>query len=130
MSEKHAHRPTICVDFDGVIADYSEGFKGRGVFGDSIPGSSVVLNTLHKEGWKIIVFSTRGEVSLLKDYLIRNGIPFDEINKNSDNPPGTNEGKPIADVYLDDRAIQFNGDWSQAYHDIINFKPWFEKEEN
>lgn len=123
-------KKTICVDFDGVIADYSEGFKGRGIFGDPIPGASVVLNTLRDEGWKIIVFTTRGEVPLLKDYLISNNIPFDEINKNSDNPSGTNEGKPIADVYLDDRAVQFTGDWSRTYYDIINFRPWFEREED
>lgn len=121
-------KKTICVDFDGVIADYSEGFKGRGVFGAPILGACVVLNALRDDGWKIIVFTTRGEVPLLEDYLINNNIPFDEINRNSDNPPGTNEGKPIADVYLDDRALQFSGDWPRAYYDIINFKPWFEKE--
>ena len=120
----------ICVDFDGVIADYSKGFQGRGVFGDPIPGAAVVLNALRSEGWKIIIFTTRSETNLLRDYMVRHNIPYDEINENSDNPPGTNKGKPIAEVYLDDRAITFTGDWSQAYADITRFRPWFEKEDD
>ncbi len=57
----------------------------------------------------------------------RNNIPFDEINYNSDNPENTNKGKPIADVYLDDRVVTFTGNWDQSYQDILVFKPWEDK---
>ena len=52
------------------------------------------------------------------------GVPFDEINYNKDNPPGSNKGKPLADVYIDDRGLTFRGDWKASYNDIINFTPW------
>lgn len=121
-------RRTICVDFDGVIADYTKGFQGRGVFGDPLPNTALILNKLRINGWKIIIFTTRSEVDELTKYLAKNQIPYDEINKNSDNPPGTNKGKPIAEVYLDDRALTFTGDWVETYRQILDFKPWFEKE--
>jgi hypothetical protein len=115
---------TICVDFDGVIADYSKGWQGNGIFGDPVPGASKVLHKLRLAGWKIIIFTTRGEVDLLAKYFHKNSIPYDEINKNSDNPPGSNNGKPIADVYLDDRGVRFNGDWDEAYMLITTLEPW------
>ena len=30
---------TICIDFDGVIHDYSKGWQGEDVFGQIIPNS-------------------------------------------------------------------------------------------
>lgn len=118
---------TMCVDFDGTIADYSQGFQGRGVFGAPLPGVQVVFNQLRQDGWKIIIFTTRSEVSKLKDYFDQHGIIFDEINSNSDQPADSNHGKPIADVYIDDRGITFNGNWVDMYPLIRDFKPWFEK---
>ena len=50
---------TIAVDFDGVIADY-DGWKGNQTFGS--PRSDVIeaLQVLRSEGWKIVIYSTRG----------------------------------------------------------------------
>jgi hypothetical protein len=98
---------TICVDFDGVIADYSDGFQGVDVFGKPIEGASKTLHELHDAGVKIIIFTTRQDTPALRAYLEQNNIPFDEINRNSDQPDHTNEGKPIADAYVDDRAVRF-----------------------
>jgi hypothetical protein len=35
--------------------------------------------------------------------------------------------KPIAHVYIDDRAITFNGDWKETLKQIEEFQPWMEK---
>ncbi len=115
---------TLCVDFDGVICDHSEGWLGRGVFRDPIPGASAYLHKLKDLGWTIIIFTTRGEVEELTVYLNEHNIPFDHINENPNNPPNTNEGKPIASVYLDDRGLCFRGDWEEAFNSIVNFMPW------
>ncbi len=118
------HRKTICVDVDGVIADYSKGFQGVGKFGDPIPGASTILHKLRLEGWKIIIFTSRGEEDLVAKYLHKHDIPFDEINKNSDSHPKMNQGKPVADIYLDDRGLTFRGNWEETYNEIINFRTW------
>lgn len=110
---KPVKQKTICVDFDGVIADYSNGYQGADVFGDPLPGAADSLEALRAAGWKVIIHTTRKETHGLRSYLQRHGIPYDEINQNSDQPPGSNPGKPIADIYLDDRAVRFES-WPQA----------------
>ncbi len=114
------HQKTICIDFDGVIADYSQGFQGADVFGTTLPSASSAISALRDDGWKVIIFTTRRDTPALREYLGENGIGYDEINSNSDQPEGTNEGKPIADIYLDDRAIRFNN-WIEALMDIGRF---------
>lgn len=100
---------TICVDFDGVIADYSKGFQGVDVFGEPLSESADTMAWLRGGGWKVIIFTTRKDTPALRKYLKDNAIPYDEINTNSDQPTDTNPGKPIADIYLDDRAFRFRG---------------------
>lgn len=115
--KEHVERKTICIDFDGVIADYSQGWQGPDIFGAPMPGAAEALQHLHQNGWKVIIFTTRSNTHGLRSYLERNGIWYDEINENSDQPDGSNPGKPVADCYVDDRAVRFI-DWRQALHDI------------
>lgn len=109
---------TVCIDFDGVIADYSQGYQGPDVFGDPLPGAAEVTQRLKDKGWKVIIFTTRRCTEALQEYLVKNGVRFDSINVNNDQPEGSNPGKPIADAYLDDRAIRFY-DWAQAESDLL-----------
>lgn len=108
---------TICVDFDGVIADYSQGFQGQDTFGDPLAGAVEALNQLKENGWKVIIFTTRKATPAFKQYLKDHGITYDEINENSEQPKGANPGKPIADCYLDDRALRFTS-WEQALEEL------------
>lgn len=110
--------PTICIDFDGVIADYSKGFQGQDVFGSIMPGAREGILELKSRGWKIIIFSCRPDTPALRKYLADNGIAFDSINVNDQQFEGSNPGKPFADIYLDDRAIRFKS-WSQSMTAII-----------
>jgi len=100
---KELGKPVVVVDFDGVIADYSEGFKGVDVFGDPIEGAKEALCELYEMGWYIIIFTTRFSSEKLFKWLWNNKIPFHSINSTNHNPPNTSI-KPIATVYLDDRA--------------------------
>lgn len=125
MKEMKPHNvqrpPTIAVDLDGVICDYSKGWRGVGNFGSVLPDAKEKMQQLKKEGWHIVIFTCRAEHALIADFLRREGIPFDQINKNENIPgevPGYGLEKVIADVYLDDRAIHFDGDWNHALRDI------------
>ena len=103
MEKKNAKRPkTICIDFDGVIHDYRRGWRGIDVF-DKV---------LHSPA--------------LRNFLKENDICFDYINHNPHQPAGSDQGKIIADVYLDDRGICFTGDWNEAVQQILHFKTWQE----
>jgi hydroxymethylpyrimidine pyrophosphatase-like HAD family hydrolase len=117
-------RRTIAVDFDGVIADY-DGWKGRGVLGEPRADVKEALATLHAEGWKIVIHTTRGQEEI-RNYLMEHRIAYDEINGNSDYK--TQGPKPVADVYWDDRAVRYSGDARKDLEAIRQFKTWSGRE--
>ncbi len=111
--EKHVMFGAVCIDFDGVIVKESPSID---TFGELIPGAKEALESLRESGYKIIIHTSRSDSfeALMKimDFLDDNGIPYDEINVNSDccwSAP-----KPPADLYIDDRALRFNGDWPET----------------
>ncbi len=116
---------TIAFDFDGVIAKY-EGFKGGDHINEPIPAVVDTIKKLKEMGHKILIHSTRGN-DFLKKYCEQFSIPVDFINRNPD-LEGENPGKPIAFVYVDDRAVLFKGQSSdELVSEIINFKAHWEK---
>lgn len=109
-------RKTVCVDLDGVLADYSQGWQGVDHIGEPIPGAREFLQALSAMA-DVVIFTTRcnpevnkpESVNLLKrrieEWLHKHGMPYDDIY--------TGIGKPIAAAYVDDRAIEClpqNGD--------------------
>lgn len=116
-----------CIDLDGTLAHFEE-WKGEKHFGNPIAGASEALKQLRKENWLLIIFTTRTNKEYIKDFLNNNDIPFDHINENPNQPENTIGGKPYADVYIDDRAIQFNGDWKKTVLDMKEFIPWEKRE--
>lgn len=120
---------TICIDFDGVIHDYSKGYEGKNVFGEMIKGADTATKVLKKKGWTIIIFTTRPDSDALRKWLKDHDVTFDYINENPDQPGDSGDkSKLIADIYLDDRAICFRGQWDWAINDISSFIPWQERE--
>jgi len=119
---------TICIDFDGVLHDYSKVWQGEDVFGHMIPNADTGTSVLKKKGWTIIIFTTRKKTSTLEKWLKDNNITYDHINENPDQPENTS-GKIIADVYLDDRGICFRGRWDEwLVRDILEFETWEERQ--
>ena len=120
-----AKKKTICIDFDGVLADYSEGYQGMDIFGEMIPGADLGTQVLKEKGWTIIVYTTRPVTDALKKWLDDNKIKYDHINENPDQPEESKEGcKLIADIYLDDRGLTFRGQWTDwLLREIAEFTP-------
>lgn len=114
---------TICIDIDGTISHFIE-WQRPTVFGEIIPGAAENIQRLKDAGYFIIIYTTRADKDAISDFLHRNSIPFDAINENPSQPANAIGGKPIADVYLDDRNVPFKGDWDKAYNDIVTFQPW------
>jgi histidinol phosphatase-like enzyme len=114
---------TICIDIDGTLVHYEE-WQSETHFGSVITGAVEAVNKLRSNGWYVIIYTTRGNKDIIKRFLNENGIEFDSINENPFQPNNALGGKPIADVYIDDRAITFDGDWTSAYNKIVSFKPW------
>jgi hypothetical protein len=111
-----AHRRTVCLDFDGVIHSYQSGWQGETVITDPpIHRVDRAIAQLRKI-YRIVVYSARCRtpegVQAIRDWLARHKIEVDDVC----------EHKPPAFVYVDDRAIQFTGDWEQTIQDIHQFR--------
>lgn len=121
-------KKTICIDFDGVIHDYSNGWQGEDVFGQMIPNADTATQVLKKKGWQVIIFTTRKKTKKLEKWLSEHKIAYDYVNENP-NQPENSSGKIVADVYLDDRGICFRGRWDEwLMRDILDFESWEEQE--
>jgi hypothetical protein len=111
--ENNLKNRAVCVDFDGVLANISGDIEH---FGSPISGGAEALCELRAHGLKIIIHTSRParqeHLKQLESYLVEAGIPFDEINSNSDCIWPSK--KPLADLYIDDRALRFEGDWKDT----------------
>ena len=107
---------TVCVDLDGVLNLY-DGWKGADYFHPPRPGASDFLRALGSQGYRVIVFTIRWAEHVeqwLDLYGLRSFVA--EVT----------DKKPVAHVYLDDRAICFQGDFDQALRQICEFKAHWE----
>lgn len=116
---------TVCIDIDGTISRYIEWVDAK-TFGEVLPHCAETIHHLKADGWFVIIYTTRADKNDISKFLEEHNIPFDAINENPNQPNNAKGGKPIADVYVDDRAIQFDGDWAGAYEKITGFASWEE----
>lgn len=117
--------PTIVFDFDGVIHSYTSGWKGVDIIPDPpVPGIRDAIAEIRAAGYRVVVVSTRcselGGLGAIRKFMEENNIFVDDISAH----------KPPALVYIDDRAICFDGHPETLLNKIQRFKPWYQKEEN
>lgn len=116
---------TICIDFDGVLHFYKRPFTPQ--LGPPIQGAAEATQELYRQGHTLIIFTTRGEAEIIA-WLSANGFKWHFINFNPEDTqlqyPTGNPGKPRADVYIDDRALKFDGNWVQTLQQLKTFRPW------
>lgn len=117
----------IAIDLDGVLAHFELGWKGGAFIDRPLVGAAEFTEKLRLNGWKIIIFTTRFRTDVVEKWLLEHGIAFDTINKNIYDIAEESD-KVVADVYLDDRAVKFTGDYMAAFYDVERFKPWYFKE--
>lgn len=117
-------KQTVVFDFDGVIHSYASGWKGTINIPDSpVNGIENALQDIHNAGYEIVIVSTRcaspaGQLAI-ENWLGEYGLAqyVDRVVKE----------KPPAIVYIDDRAICFDGKADDLLSKIQAFSPWYTK---
>lgn len=98
------HREAVCIDLDGTLLYYTnwKGMDGR--LGTPRPGAREFLINIKKFA-RVIIFTARlaedhksdTTFDNIKLWLEHNNLHYDEIY--------TGKGKPIAEAFVDDRAV-------------------------
>ena len=107
----------VSIDFDAVLAEY-EGFKGPMVVGKPIKGAKKFINAVRTSGFTPVIFTTR-DVRLIEGWLVKNNFPKIEVTNN----------KFPSVVYIDDRSIQFKGDYDKLFCDMKKFDVYWRKKQ-
>jgi len=123
------YKPILCIDFDGVIHDYKEGWKDGSIYGKVVEGFFEWAEKAQRE-FKIVIYSSRSKSKEGREEMERWIFNQYHIWKNDSNVmlqlEFSNE-KPSAFLTIDDRTIQFKGNWNSEElnpQTLRNFKPW------
>lgn len=122
-NDKNDKKGAISLDFDGVCNSYKSGFVAIDDIPDPpVTGSLEFIRKALDDGFKVYIFSTRnrddqGKRAIYK-WFVEHGLEDSYLNQLS-----FPEEKPIAKVYIDDRAWEFNGEFPEL-EEIDQFRPW------
>lgn len=97
----------IGIDFDHTL-----------VYGATpIKGAKQAINILREAGHKVVIHSCNNP-KWIEKVLRDNDIRFDHI--------WDDKGKPICDIYVDDKGFRFTGDWEADFPAIVAFLEGFD----
>ena len=99
----------VSIDFDGVLSIY-DGWKGGDVLGDPIKGAKEFILMIKHSGFTPVIFTTR-KPKIIKAWLKKFGFLDIEVS---------NVKYPSV-VYIDDRCVKFDGDFSTLIEDLKNY---------
>ncbi len=125
-------KPTLCLDFDGVIHSYEKGWQEGKIYGTITPGFFEWVEKA-RDYFTLVVYSSRSKEEKLRhemiDWLYSEILVYNEGEaKIMLTDFGFTNEKPAAFLQIDDRALTFNGNWSNFNpEDLLKFKPWNNK---
>lgn len=129
------NKPTLCLDFDGVIHRYDSGWQGPLVIADGVTDGFFEWLDEASKFFKIVVYSSRskepGAAEAMAVWMAQQRMAWRERGGKSPIVNGAPveiefaDTKPAAFLQIDDRAICFDGDWRKLNPiDLLQFKPW------
>ena len=106
-TKKMKENKTICLDFDGVIHRYKNGYGDGSIYDKPNGGAIDGITELVDIGFEVVICSARPDLKEIGYWLKKYGLKRKVKITNK---------KPIAIAYIDDRAIRFTN-WT----DLMNY---------
>jgi hypothetical protein len=96
---------------DGTVCTEEKTFSRS--LAKPLPGAVENINKLYTEGHTIIIYTARTwmEFEMTSEWLKTNNVKYHQLMM----------GKPIGDLWIDDRALNFNNNWDHIA-EVINSK--------
>ena len=100
----------IVIDLDGTICNEMRQFSR--CLAEPYPDAVATINELYDAGHTIIIYSARTwvEYEMTVDWLKRHGVKYHQLFM----------GKPVGDVWIDDRAITARNNWNEIRETLKN----------
>jgi len=127
-------RPTLCVDFDGVIHSYERGWQDGTIYGEVVPGFFEWVERV-RDHFELVVYSSRSKedagVTAMALWLHEKRNAWIKTGGQRNPTEALTfkfaHEKPAAWLTIDDRAICFKGNWLDPALDpeaLRAFKAW------
>jgi len=121
MSKIEDERYTIAVDFDGVIHSYTSPWVNAETIPDQpVPGAIEWLREMGRH-FEVVIHTTRGKTAVgqhaVKKWLHENGLEWGLAAV-------VTAEKVAALIYLDDRAVRFDGTNWPSRTEVHQLRPW------
>lgn len=127
----------LCIDFDGVIHEYTSPWIAAHVISDNVVPGFFEWADEAAQHFTLVIYSARSSDPVARraiaEWLAVQRNKWESSGGRS--PTGIPatfqfaDKKPKAFLYIDDRALRFDGDWSKLPVDSLRrFKPWNRKE--
>ena len=127
-------KPTICIDFDGVIHSYEKGWQDGTIYGEVVRGFFEWVERVRHD-FKLVIYSSRskddGGVMAMAVWLHeKRNAWIKEGGARHPTEPLTFDfahEKPAAWLTIDDRCVRFDGSWDNPLltpEAMRTFRPW------
>jgi hypothetical protein len=134
------NKPIICIDFDGVIHSYENGWQNGEIYGTATPGFfRWAINAVNL--FELVVYSSRSKTPEGRQAMheaigkwsidaIHSGeVPSDYVWPCLFDNLEFSDVKPPAFLTIDDRAICFQGSWDALDPaELLEFQTWTQRD--
>jgi hypothetical protein len=122
------YKRTICVDFDGVIHWYRQGWNEGAIYDEPTPGAIDWLREMTKdERFEVAIYSSRSKddqgVDSMRRWLLRQGLEQEVVQEIL-----FPTKKPAAWLTIDDRCFEFRGLFPTVDY-LLGYTPWMKVHE-
>jgi hypothetical protein len=126
-------KPTLLIDFDGVVHSYEKGWQDGVIYGEVTRGFFEWVERVNGQ-FKLVIYSSRSKtpelrVAMLEWFTLQRSkwLQAGGVRSGDNLDIEFAHEKPAAWLTIDDRCVRFDGSWDNPLLEpeaMRAFKPW------